>query len=49
MRAHYTGTGPEIWHQLNGKIHGFVTSSGTGGTIAGCSKFLKEQDPNIKV
>ncbi|KAL4147529.1 hypothetical protein PRNP1_011285 [Phytophthora ramorum] len=49
MRAHYEGTAPEIWEQVGGEIHGFVTSAGTSGTIAGMSRFLKEQDPEVKV
>lgn len=49
FRAHLTGTGPEIWEQCAGQIDGLVTSSGTGGTIAGCSVFLKSKNPHIKV
>ncbi|KAH7467272.1 Cysteine synthase [Phytophthora ramorum] len=49
MRAHYEGTAPEIWEQVGGEIHGFVTSAGTSGTIAGMSRFFKEQDPDVKV
>jgi len=45
--AHYQGTAPEIWAQLEGKLDGFICSSGTGGTIGGCSKFFKEQDPRV--
>uniref|UniRef100_M4C533 Tryptophan synthase beta chain-like PALP domain-containing protein n=1 Tax=Hyaloperonospora arabidopsidis (strain Emoy2) TaxID=559515 RepID=M4C533_HYAAE len=49
MRAHYDGTAPEIWTQIQGGIHGFVTSAGTSGTIAGMSKFFKERNPDVKV
>jgi cystathionine beta-synthase len=47
--AHYKITGPEIWEQTDGKITHFVASMGTGGTISGVGKFLKEKDPNIKI
>jgi cysteine synthase A len=48
-RAHYEGTGPEIWEQLNGKIDGFICAIGTGGTLAGCAMFFKERNKNIKI
>lgn len=47
--AHYQYTGPEIWNQTEGKITHLIACSGTGGTISGTAKYLKEQNPNIKV
>lgn len=47
--AHYNSTGPEIWTQTEGEITHLVACSGTGGTISGTAKFLKEKNPNIKI
>lgn len=48
-RAHYLTTGPEIWRQMDGRIDYFVAGIGTGGTVSGVARYLKEQDPAIRV
>lgn len=49
VRAHYETTGPEIWHQTEGKVRCFIAGYGTCGTLTGVGKFLKERDPSIQI
>lgn len=48
-KAHYTGTGPEIWEDTEGNVDIFIASVGTGGTITGVGRFLKEKNPSIRI
>jgi cysteine synthase A len=48
-QAHYETTGPEIWRDTGGRVHAFVSAVGTGGTLAGVARYLKERDPKVRI
>jgi cystathionine beta-synthase len=48
-QAHYLGTGPEIWEQMDGKVDVFIAGMGTGGTVGGVGRFLKEKSPRARI
>lgn len=48
-RGHYETTGPEIWRQTGGKVHGFICAVGSGGTLAGIARYLRQQKPDVKI
>ena len=49
MRGHYESTGPEIWHQTDGRVDGFICAVGSGGTLAGVGCYLKDQNAAVKI
>lgn len=49
VNAHYNGTGPEIWNDLDGKVDVFIAGVGTGGTVTGTGSYLKEKNPHVEV
>lgn len=49
IQAHYSSTGPEIWEQCGGRLDAFVAGAGTGGSLSGVGRYLKEQDPSVRI